>query len=373
MTEKANKDPSPKKPKTPKKGTKPKPAKSSSKQNKTKSSPKTKDKAKAKTTTKPSTATKSKTKAVKKPVKHVPRKKDKKEMRKHKRKEAGKVKLKKISKKVTKTTTEKPSPTQKPVTFTAGSKEVNLYSIAGKNLRKVKLPIAFDEDYRLDLIRRSVKAARANRRQPYGPAPRAGMSHPSSTWGKGRGTARVQRLVDGRRAVESPNNVGGRRAHPPTVEKIWAEKINRKERYKARRAALAAITDSGLVANRGHKFDKKFSLPLVLEDEFEKVNKTKKALEVFRNLGVYDDVLRAENGKHVRAGRGKSRGRKYRRPKSILIVTSDYSELKKGVGNLIGIDIVTPNNLSVEDLAPGGDPGRLTIITESALKLMGNW
>jgi large subunit ribosomal protein L4e len=127
------------------------------------------------------------------------------------------------------------------------------------------------------------------------------------------------------------------------------------------------------VANRGHKFDKKFSLPLILEDEFEKVNKTKKALEIFRNLGVYDDVFRAGNGKHIRAGKGKSRGRKYRRPKSLLIVASDYSELKKGVGNLIGIDIVTPYTLSVEDLAPGGDPGRLTIITESALKLMGNW
>jgi large subunit ribosomal protein L4e len=257
--------------------------------------------------------------------------------------------------------------------FISGSKQVNLYSIGGKSLKKVKLPIVFDEVYRLDLIRRAVKAAQANRRQPYGPSPRSGMSHPSSTWGKGRGAARVQRLVDGRRAVESPNNVGGRRAHPPKVEKVWAEKINKKERNKARRAALAAITVTEMVAGRGHKFDNKISLPLVLEDKFETINKTKNALDIFKKVGVYDDVIRARDGKHIRAGKGKSRGRRYRRPKSLLIVVSNIDELKKGTGNLIGIDIVTPANLSVEDLAPGGDAGRLTIITESALNMMGDW
>jgi large subunit ribosomal protein L4e len=313
-------------------------------------------------------ATKKETKPVKPKV--IKRRAEKKRTKKTK---AGKAKTEKLEKK---TVAKKVSPipkTPKQVKFIPGSKEVNLYSIAGKSLRKVKLPIAFDETYRLDLIRRTVKAARANRRQPYGPAPGAGMSHPSSTWGKGRGVARVQRLVDGRRAVESPNNVGGRRAHPPTVEKVWAEKINKKERKKARRAALAALTDPELVINRGHKFDKKISLPLVLEDNFEKVNKTKNALEIFKKIGVYDDLLRARNGKHIRAGKGKSRGRKYRKPKSILIVASNNTELRKGMGNLIGIDVVSPNELSVEHLAPGGDPGRLTIITESALKIMGDW
>jgi large subunit ribosomal protein L4e len=260
-----------------------------------------------------------------------------------------------------------------PDVFIEGNKMVNLYSIKGKSTKKVKLPIAFDEAYRLDLIRRAVKAAQANRRQPYGPSPMSGMGHSTSTWGKGRGVARVQRLVSGRRAVESPNNVGGRRAHPPTVEKVWAEKINKKERKKARRAALAALTDTDLVSNRGHKFDKKLTLPLIIESGFEKIQKTKEAIEVFQKLGVYDDVLRAINGKHIRAGRGKVRGRVYKRPKSILIIALEEAEIRNGVGNLIGIDVVSPDNLSIEDLAPGGDPGRLTIITEAALKLMGHW
>ena len=277
------------------------------------------------------------------------------------RKEAAEDKVKKT-----------PIPT-KPDVYLEGTKEVNIYSVKGVTKRKIKLPIAFDEGFRLDLIRRAVKSARANRRQPYGPSPMSGMSHSTSTWGKGRGAARVQRLVDGRRAVESPNNVGGRRAHPPTADKVWAEKVNKKERKKARRAALAVLTDPEAVAKRGHRFDSKFTLPLILEDEFENVQKTKNAMEVFKKIGVYDDIIRAMNGKHVRAGKGKSRGRRYRIPKSVLIVASDDALIANGVNNLTGVDIVTPDTLSIEHLAPGGDPGRLTIITESALKAMGNW
>ncbi len=263
--------------------------------------------------------------------------------------------------------------TKKPNKFISSGKEVNIYSVKGKSTGKIKLPIAFDETYRLDLIRRAVKASRANRRQPYGPSPTSGMSHSTSTWGKGRGVARVQRLVDGRRAVESPNNVGGRRAHPPTPDKVWKEKINYKERQKARRAALAALTDPELVAKRGHRFDNKLTLPLIMEDDFENVEKTKNAIELFQKIGVFDDVDRAIKGKHVRPGKGKCRGRIYRRPRSVLIIAANMDALKKGIGNLSGIDLVTPHSLSIEDLAPGGDPGRLTIITESALKMMGDW
>ena len=319
---------------------------------------------KAATETK-STVTKTTSKKAKSPKQQVVKKKIK---------TSGKTKAKKVVTKL-KAPKKKQAASRIPdqVQFIVGTKEVNLYSIKGKSVKKVKLPIAFDEVYRLDLIRRAVKAARANKRQPYGPAPRAGMSHPSSTWGKGRGVARVQRLIDGRHAVESPNNVGGRRAHPPYVDKVWSEKINKKERHKARNAALSAVTDIEIVAKRGHKFEPKISLPLILENDFEKIEKTKEIIDILKKIGVYDDVIRAKNGRHIRAGKGKTRGRKYRIPKSILIITSSDHVLRKGVRNLQGIDVVNPNNLSVEDLAPGGDPGRLTIITEEALKLMGDW
>ncbi len=257
--------------------------------------------------------------------------------------------------------------------FKKSNLEVNLYSIKGKALKKIKLPQAFDEPLRLDLIRRAIHAYHANSRQPYGPNPMAGMRHAVSTWGKGRGVARVQRFSQGRTGAESPGNVGGRRAHPPKVEKNWSKKVNRKEKLKARNSALGALAAQNIVIERGHKFNKKFTVPLILENDFEGLQETKKVIEVLEKLGVYNDVERALNGKHIRAGRGKSRGRKYKTPKSLLIIVSDTKNIKRGVGNLLGIDVVTPAQLNVEHLAPGGDPGRLTIFTERAIRQLGGW
>jgi large subunit ribosomal protein L4e len=269
----------------------------------------------------------------------------------------------------------KPKPVKKTESkpFKAGNLEVNLYSINGKAVKKVKLPRAFDEPLRLDLIRKTIHAYQANRRQPYGPNPMAGMRHAVSTWGKGRGTARVQRLSQGRTAAESPGNVGGRRAHPPVVEKNWSMKINRKEKLKARNSALGAAAVRDLVTERGHKFDKKLTVPLILENDFETLNETKKVIEVFEKLGIYDDVVRATNGKHIRAGRGKSRGRKYKIPRSVLIIVTDDSKIRLGAKNLLGVEVVTPDKLNVEHLAPGGDPGRLTIFTEKSIQQLGAW
>ena len=71
----------------------------------------------------------------------------------------------------------------------------------------------FPPCYRPDVIRKAVVAEEANKRQPYGSKPGAGIRHSVSTWGKGRGVARVQRLTQGAKAAESPNNVG----RPPSV------------------------------------------------------------------------------------------------------------------------------------------------------------
>ena len=93
-------------------------------------------------------------------------------------------------------------------------------------------------------------------------------------------------------------------------------------------------------------------------------------IKALDNLGLYDDVLRSVNGKHIRAGRGKTRGRKYKTPKSILIVAMK-DEIEKSSKNISGIDIVKPDQINIEHLAPGGDPGRLAIFTKSALKVIG--
>ncbi len=251
--------------------------------------------------------------------------------------------------------------------------KVNVYSIAGKKKKSVDLPEVFSVPFRPDLIRKAVNITRSNRRQAYGPNPMSGMRHAVSTWGKGRGVSRVQRLKGSSTAAESPNNVGGRRAHPPRPYRNWNEKMNRKEMRFARFSALSATSNPEIVRARGHRFSDKVTLPVVVEDKLESIETTKEAVELLSKLGLYEDVERAIEKKHIRAGRGKMRGRKYKRARSILVVLSNRQKAEKAFRNLEGVDIAEPSKLNVEILAPGGDPGRLVVMSEKALKEIGEW
>ena len=232
----------------------------------------------------------------------------------------------------------------------------------GDDAGEVDLPEAFDTPYRPDLIQRAVVAAQANRKQAYGADPFAGMRTPAESFGSGRGMAHVPRENGQGRRV--PQTVGGRKAHPPKAEKDQGKRINDKERQLAVRSAIAATADADLVAERGHQFDADLGLPLVVSDEFEELVKTKEVVAFLESVGVDADIERADE-RTVRAGQGKARGRKYRRPKSILFVTSE--EPSKAARNLAGADVATAANVSAEDLAPGTHAGRLTVWTESAL------
>lgn len=251
--------------------------------------------------------------------------------------------------------------------------KLNVYDLEGKVAGEADLPVAFSAEYRPDLIRRAVTAMEANSRQPYAPKRNAGALHSVSTWGKGRGVARVQRLMGSSTAAQSPNNVGGRRAHPPKVEKDLGKKINKKELHAAKMAALHATSVPDIVRERGHRFNEELTLPVVVKDDFESIKSTKDAIEALRSIGVYADVERAKDGRKVRAGRGKMRGRRYRSPRGILVVLSDECEGGRSVRNLSGIEVVTPKALNASVLAPGGDPGRLTVVTEAALAEIGRW
>jgi large subunit ribosomal protein L4e len=146
--------------------------------------------------------------------------------------------------------------------------------------------------------------------------------------------------------------------------------MNKKENQLARNSALAATAAKEIVIKRGHRFDEKVTLPIVIEDDFENINKTKKVIEVLEKIGINSDILRSANGKHVRAGKGKMRGRRYRVPKSLLIV-SLKENIEKSSENLSGVDITKPHQLNIELLAPGGIAGRLTVFTKSALTKLG--
>ncbi len=268
---------------------------------------------------------------------------------------------------------------EKPKKETAALKpgQVRVYSVEGEPVKSVELPPVFRSEIRVDLIRRAVTAFQANRRQPYGPRPRAGMRHSVRWSGKGHGVSRVPRIRGTMTGAQAPGTVGGRRAHPPRPEKVWDKKVNVRERRLARNAALAALRDASLVAARGHKFSDDLSLPVIIEDEIEtlepETGATREGFSILEQLGLDSDVIRAKEGRHIRAGRGKMRDRRYRQPRSLLVVVKAPEKVRRLFGNMPGVDVISPAALNAEILAPGGAPGRLAVFSEGALEVLRSW
>jgi len=262
------------------------------------------------------------------------------------------------------------------------------YSVEAEDGKNVTLPSAFESAYRPDLIRRAVHSSRANRRQAYGHrehvgkrAPQPGMKHSVEWWGKGRGVSRIMRKTGARTGAQNPHTRGGRRAHGPMVQKEWSQKLNSKEANAARDSAIAATADAEIVAARGHRFSDNVRFPIVLggysEDgeayDVENIpleKATKKFIAMMESIGLGDDLSRADNGRNIRAGKGKMRGRRRRTPRSILLVVAQRDALAKAARNVPGVDVAIAKDLCAEDLAPGGDAGRLTVWTKSAISAL---
>jgi len=266
------------------------------------------------------------------------------------------------------------------------------YEVSTENGSKVELPESFSSDIREDMVKGAVHSSRANRRQPYGhrthdgkKAPQAGMKHSVEWWGKGRGVSRIMRKTGQRTAAQNPHTRGGRRAHGPLVEKDWSMKFNTKQKRIARDSAIAATCNADIVASRGHRFDESLRFPIII-DKYTEVkdgqsdvhdpesiplaHATRKFVAMMQGLGLGDDLDRAKNGRSIRAGKGKMRGRRRRTPKSVLLVVSQTGALSKAARNVPGVDVVAARDLCAEDLAPGGDIGRLTVWTKKAIEEM---
>ena len=244
--------------------------------------------------------------------------------------------------------------------------DATVRDLDGSEAGTVELPAVFETTYRPDLIGRAVRAAQANRKQDYGADEFAGLRTPAESFGSGRGMAHVPRQEGRGRRV--PQTIKGRKAHPPKAEKDQSESINTKAKKLAVRSAIAATTDAELVAERGHEFDDDAEIPVVVADEFEDLEKTREVVDFLEATGLEDDIERADEGRSVRSGQGKARGRKYKTPTSILFVTSSETGPSRAARNLAGADVTTAAEVNAEDLAPGAQPGRLTVWTESALE-----
>jgi len=100
-----------------------------------------------------------------------------------------------------------------------------------------------------------------------------------------------------------------------------------------------------------------------VSNEVEKLSKASDAKRFLTSIGVWDDILRVRKSKRIKAGA---------RIHAVgpLVVVGEDKNARKALRNFEGLEIVRAADLSVEALAPGTHPGRLTIWTESAIKIL---
>jgi len=258
--------------------------------------------------------------------------------------------------------------------------KVNVLDIKGKSSGQLELPEVFAQSVRPDLVKRAFLAIQSSLRQAYGSDPMAGKRTSVHYHGRRRvrhtminiSKARLPRIHGSGylnyRVRRVPQSVKGRRAHPPKTMKNWVQKINRKENLLAIKSAIAATASLNYIKERGHLVDG-IKVPLVIKDDIHSLKKTKDVRELLITLGL-DKELERTKEKKVRAGKGKRRGRKYKRKVGVLVVVSEDKGILKAGKNIAGVDVRLVDTLTVKDLAPGASLGRLTIYSKSAIKML---
>lgn len=210
-----------------------------------------------------------------------------------------------------------------------------------------------------------------NKRQPYAVSEKAGHQHSAESWGTGRAVARVPRIsgsgthAAGQGAFANMCR-GGRMFAPTKTWRRWHRKVSVNQRRYAIVSALAASALPSLVFARGHRIEKVSEVPLVLSAEVESIGKTKQAVEILKKINAYADVERVKESRTLRAGRGKSRNRRFRQRRGPLVVYKEDKGIVKAFRNIPGVELLPVSSLNLLNLAPGGHLGRFIIWTEPA-------
>ncbi|MEX0921016.1 MAG: 50S ribosomal protein L4 [Candidatus Pacearchaeota archaeon] len=256
--------------------------------------------------------------------------------------------------------------------------KTEVIGINGKKTKEISLPSVFSKPIRNDIVSKVLEAEKSM--QPYSPSPTGGKQHSASgkiihrrhVWksGYGRGMSRIPRKIHSRRGsqfnwvgAEVASTRGGRRAHPPkSISMINTKKINKKEMNLALISAISSTANKKEVALKYGNIDEKElrNLPIVIDSKLVSLKTKDFLLNVKKILGenIFSNLSRKRK---VRSGRGKMRGRKYKKNAGLLLVTGNDEKFKSNA-----IDSRNINTVNVVDLAKGG-PGRLTLYTEKAI------
>lgn len=258
--------------------------------------------------------------------------------------------------------------------------KIEVLNAEGKKKGEITTEI-FSEKIREDVIQKVVETEK--RKSPYAPSPLAGKQasasgktrHGRRRWrsAAGKGLSRIPRKVFWRRGTQFywqgatiASTRGGRRAHPPRIlSMIKVKKINKKEKELA---FLSALAMTGSIKEIKKKYKSleyaeiKIKLPIIIEGRVLEL-KTKEFLKSLRK--ILDNLFEiAIQKKSIRAGKGKMRGRKYKKTAGLLFIMGNREEKK-----IKGIELRKASELSVSDLASNG--ARLTVYTEEAVKELG--
>jgi len=252
--------------------------------------------------------------------------------------------------------------------------KTNVLTINGKKDDDIELPNVFETEINQTLIHKAYINLESHGFQKHSTKPTAGMEvvADSNDPPTGRGVARIAKIKGGGggragQAGEVASTRGGRQAHPPKANKVIYKKLNKKENKLALCSAIAATASKELVERRGHKVDGIDSFPLVISDDIEKVSKTSELNKVLDDLKITQDVKRLENRKR-RTGKVALRGRVSKIGKSVLFVVSNGASIVKAANSIPGVEVCPAKNLSVLDLAPGGNLIRLTVFSKKAIE-----
>ncbi len=255
--------------------------------------------------------------------------------------------------------------------------------IVNREANKVgSIELDLGNDVRDDVFKKVVLIERTWFRQPYGAKPTAGKGYAihlskrrrrfRTTYG--RGISRVPRKVMWRRGTQlrfvgafAPGTVGGRRAHPPKSWKNIYRKVNKKEWLLALKSGIIASLTQEYVSKNGQKVPTKY--PLVLDESFNDIKKTKELVEVLNKLGLENELERCSMVS-IRAGKGKMRNRRYKVRRGPLFVVYDEENLVRAASNIKGVDIVDVDMLLADDFSMGIHPGRLVLFTKKALEVL---
>jgi len=115
----------------------------------------------------------------------------------------------------------------------------------------------------------------------------------------------------------------------------------------------------------------------VVSEKLEEFKKTKQAVEFLRRIHAYADIEKVINSKRYRAGKGKTRNRRYKQKLGPLLIYNQDNGLVRAFRNIPGMQLMQVDRMNLLKLAPGGHLGRFVIWTESAFRkldsIYGTW